>query len=885
MQAIIGAGNVHYQENGKWKTILSNIFSNTTGRHTDLAFSAPYNQHKIYFPNSPGKSIITEIYGQEFSDWGTPALVWLDKKGKEIAEVQINSGCVGSPDNLELDYKEIFPFVDAKIINSTTSKELKYILTNRAILDNKPTDAVYLAFRENINFDKSWKLNTLSAEKNIAEKLGVEQVAKYYFSQNGKAILEINNPIYHDLVSLGTCADPDFDNSKNNEDAYFEGSYLIKNEKKNSFTSYILIPLEWLSKPERKFPITIDPTTNYYPGGTFPTYTANRSGNSGDWECFAGTYAGRTYQFDISYGWVDDSWPFSNPYMDGYASFDLSAIPDNAVINSATTYWYRYAGRTCGDAINLKHGMVQYNENLAESYDCNVDGNRSRNNNGYYSGTGKNGTGWQSQAANTSDITNSLSGNKFTAGWAYNGGDDCCTFVCGGDDGDYHHIYGNQHSTNKPYISIYYCVKPTITTQPVGQLLCKANTMNALSVVATGTGLTYQWQASNYTSCSAATSGSWQNITGATSSSYTPPKIAGTRLYRVIVTADCPTSVSGYQVTSSCVVVTVNPMDGSVSGTTTGHPYATGDNAPPIQTGICGNTILPSSSNVMSALLPGAIGAANNITTFSWSATGGSFSPTTGTTTTWTAPATPGSYTITVTQQDGCADADATKTCPVIVGSPACDYIYVAETGGADAVGCGGPNNPCRTLTGSDGALNKVSATRNYIRMATGTYTESNIVDLQSNLIIEGRYTVSGGLWSKSSNTGASTSISCSGIGDGTDATLQQHVMGFRSDNDDNWKLIDLNITTVAASGQTSVGNGKSNYGIYIANGSTGYEITRCNVTSGAATKGLGRTDGTGFDGTAGTAGSTGGNGNNQSSNGCNSGCSSGAGGSGGGGG
>lgn len=184
MQAIIGAGNVHYQENGKWKTILSNIFSNTTGRHTDLAFSAPYNQHKIYFPNSPGKSIITEIYGQEFSDWGTPALVWLDKKGKEIAEVQINSGCVGSPDNLELDYKEIFPFVDAKIINSTTSKELKYILTNRAILDNKPTDAVYLAFRENINFDKSWKLNTLSAEKNIAEKLGVEQVAKYYFSKN-----------------------------------------------------------------------------------------------------------------------------------------------------------------------------------------------------------------------------------------------------------------------------------------------------------------------------------------------------------------------------------------------------------------------------------------------------------------------------------------------------------------------------------------------------------------------------------------------------------------------------------------------------------------------------------------------------------------------------
>ncbi len=372
----------------------------------------------------------------------------------------------GQPNKEKLTYVNIFPSIDAEIINSTTTKELKYLINDKSILNNRPSNAVYLAFREEVAFSKNWKLIGVKEENNpIKLSTNKQLFQSFAFNDvNGKAILEIGRPIFHDYISNGTCADSGFDKSKTNEDGYFEGTYLVKDTKNNSFKSYILIPLDWLTNINRKFPITIDPTTSYYPGGTFPTYTANRSGNSGNWACYAGTYAGRTYQFDISYGWVDDSWPFSNPYMDGYASFDITAIPDNAVINTATSYWYHYDLRTCGDAISLKHGMVQYNENLAESTDCNVDGNRVRNNNGYYSGTGKNANGWQSNGITTSDVTSALSGNKLTLGWAYNGGDDCCTgcvfgvCACTGNDGDYHHIYGYQHSTLKPYISIYYCV-------------------------------------------------------------------------------------------------------------------------------------------------------------------------------------------------------------------------------------------------------------------------------------------------------------------------------------------------------------------------------------------------------------------------------------------
>jgi hypothetical protein len=72
--------------------------------------------------------------------------------------------------------------------------------------------------------------------------------------------------------------------------------------------------------------------------------------------------------------------------------------------------------------------------------------------------------------------------------------------------------------------------------------------------------------------------------------------------------------------------------------------------------------------------------------------------------------------------------------------------------------------------------------------------------------------------------------------------------MGFSSNGVNNWKLIDLNITTNPASGTTSSGNGKSNYAVYITGaGSTGYEIIRTAISSGTASAG-----------TAGVAGSNG---------------------------
>lgn len=90
---------------------------------------------------------------------------------------------------------------------------------------------------------------------------------------------------------------------------------------------------------------------------------------------------------------------------------------------------------------------------------------------------------------------------------------------------------------------------PTITSQPSSATLC-AGSNNTFSVTATGTGITYQWQLS-LSGCA----GPWNNIAGATSSSYTLTNInAGQNNtgYRCVVTGTCAPPA-----TSNCALLTV----------------------------------------------------------------------------------------------------------------------------------------------------------------------------------------------------------------------------------------------------------------------------------------------------------------------------------------
>ncbi|MDB5283000.1 MAG: hypothetical protein JWO06_2075, partial [Bacteroidota bacterium] len=386
---------------------------------------------------------------------------------------------------------------------------------------------------------------------------------------------------------------------------------------------------------------------------------------------------------------------------------------------------------------------------------------------------------------------------------------------------------------------------PTIVVQPAASInSCLGNAPITLSVAAANdphgwnTGVNYQWQISTSTACPGT---NWTNILGATSFNYSPVQIGGTRLYRCMITSNCNPDFSYNTTISNCSVVTYNPI---------GSP---GDPVPDIVSGICGSTVLPGSTHVMGILTPPNPGAVVGYTSLSWVASGGSPTTGSGTTFTWTAPVNPGTFTITLTYNDACPQADAgSNTCVINVGSATCDFAYVA-TNGQDSTYRGGPDNPYKTL---GYAISQLSG-RKYIRMATGVYPEPNPIALQDNLIIEGSYVVQNNIWTKTNSD--STVI----LGFGTQVINGNvaHRVGFVANAANNWTLQDLVIRTIDITSLTSNGLGYSNYAVLAINGSAGFQIVRCEIVSGAAAKGLSGVtpSGTGSAGGGGGGGNPGG--------------------------
>jgi hypothetical protein len=521
MTAIVGSGPLHYEKDGKWHTVLSHIFPNNSGAMPAYRYAATYNRHLMYFPERPGLPIVTKKDGLVLEEWGNPALVWLDAQGNVLSEVTANPAATATVTEGDIVYPDIFPGIDAVMFNRTHSKKLNYVLKNAGALANAPAGAVYLSFRETVRTEGGLTVTQDHAADTRFSKIrsGHVQGDVLFTDSRGEAVFKVHAPVFHDIMKGGECTDPGFDTTALNDDAYIEGAFLVKDKGNGELHVNLLVPMDWATAAHRRYPLTIDPITNFYPVAAitnvqWPTFTVFRGGNSGGYGCNTGQYAGRQYPAsDISYGWVDTTWPVSNPYLYGYATFDISAIPNNACILSADYNWYRYGGRTCGDAIRLKFGMVAGNADLSLPTTCDPLGNAILNNNAYYNGTGKNGNGWQNQAGNTNDVVSALPSNRITMGWAYNGGDDCCTFACGGNDGAYHNVYGFEQPTLKPYVRINYetpSVAPLNINSSQPSACIGQNTTLAIAGGTLGSGATWRWYAG---SCGGTLVGTGPSIT------------------------------------------------------------------------------------------------------------------------------------------------------------------------------------------------------------------------------------------------------------------------------------------------------------------------------------------------------------------------------------
>jgi gliding motility-associated-like protein len=401
---------------------------------------------------------------------------------------------------------------------------------------------------------------------------------------------------------------------------------------------------------------------------------------------------------------------------------------------------------------------------------------------------------------------------------------------------------GGGYGIDRLIVNWSFASAPSIINQPlpVDRTLCSGASTTLTIDVNSWNGWSLarqvQWQVSTNTDCN--NPGSWVDIPFANSLTYIPQEIAGTRLYRCVISSHC-SNINLQQVISDCIRVTY-------------HPFAA-----PILSNVCGTTTV---SNIpvqfCTTQIPNADASVNN-TSYLWTV-----SPSTGVTiSNPTNPCTDitfeneGGYTISLTYGDACVDLDATATCVTTISPSACDMIYVDANQGNNA-NLGYTDAPVANLWR---AIQLVGGGRTNIRIAGGNYIEPNIINLPSNVVIDGRWVNNSGVWTKSSASNTNLNFS----GQETINTDIAHSVGIKAVSVNDWVLQDLNINTADATGQTSAGFGKSNYGVFVS-ACSGYEIVRCIITSGNASNGNGDPSAgfdSAWDGAAGTTGNVGGTG------------------------
>jgi gliding motility-associated-like protein len=392
---------------------------------------------------------------------------------------------------------------------------------------------------------------------------------------------------------------------------------------------------------------------------------------------------------------------------------------------------------------------------------------------------------------------------------------------------------GAGYGIDELIINWSFASSPTILSEaaPFDRTLCLGDVTSLEVQVDTWNGWSLgqlvQWQISENTDC--ATPGAWTNIPGATSLIYEPAQIPGTRLYRCIISSNC-SDITIQNVISECVRVTYNP-------------YA----APIISAACGGSTVSDVPVQFCTTQAPNA--GASVGTTYTWTV-----SPSTNVTI--SDPNSPctditfddeATYTITLTYGDGCPAADAQVSCVTTVSASSCDMIYVDGVTGNN-VNLGYPDEPVANLWR---AMELVGGARTNIRISGGTYLEPNIINLTTDLVIEGSWVNNSGVWTKASNSNTNLNFS----GEETLSTSVTHKVGFKGENVSNWSVQDLNIITTNNTGTAADGRGKSNYG-FLLNDCSNYNISRVNITTGTASAGANGVNGTpGIDGLAGDIG------------------------------
>lgn len=241
------------------------------------------------------------------------------------------------------------------------------------------------------------------------------------------------------------------------------------------------------------------------------------------------------------------------------------------------------------------------------------------------------------------------------------------------------------------------------------------------------------------------------------------------------------------------------------------------------------------------------------LTATSATATGYNWSTGATTASTTVSPATTTDFSVTVTDANGCVNADTVTVNIAAPSGTACNVIYASP----GAAGVGTQADPADLVA----AIGMASCNNTIIKLDIGTYNiNTAITNLTSYVTLEGGFDQGNG-WRKTSSAGASTiNRTTANVESATGSNPR--LTAFYINGQTDFRFQDLTIAVANAPSNGPGNRGISTYGVHMTNCSN-YNFTRCQIQAGNG--GVGDAGAVGAAGATGNPGSGGGDGHSDS--------------------
>jgi len=283
--AVISSAPIHYLKDGMFEAINPLIVPVNS---SEYPYENTTNLMETYFGRSSKMGIKSVQAGAAIQEFLNTKMYW-ERGGIETQTIWSADVPVQAVQNKAV-YENLFGRIGAEFTITAAKRELNYVIPDANALGSIPSGADFLVFSEEVILPQGWSYQ-------ISPRGGIALI-----DPNGKSTYTYQHPLSKDAATELT---------ENNTlmEVQQDGQVLIVLTK---------VRTTWLLSAERQFPVYVDPTSTCTPdASTYRTAQVNSGGGGG--------YG------NIAVG-------YSGGYYRGYASFDITAIPDAATVSNIQLY-------------------------------------------------------------------------------------------------------------------------------------------------------------------------------------------------------------------------------------------------------------------------------------------------------------------------------------------------------------------------------------------------------------------------------------------------------------------------------------------------------------------------------------------------------------------